>query len=209
MRTTLVGGLVFLVPLVVLAVVAGKALALARKVVEPLAAWLPVESVLGLRAPLLLAGGVIVIICFLAGFLARTVLARRVVRKLETAVLSSVPGYEFLKHMSESMLGLEREGAYPVVLVRFDDSSQIGFQIEVLEDGCVVVFVPGVPNANAGDVYVMNADRIVPLNVPSARMMKCLQRLGVGSAELLRGGRSRPGLAVDAVSVSGPGSDRP
>jgi uncharacterized membrane protein len=73
------------------------------------------------------------------------------------------------------------------VLARFDDASQIGFRIEVLETGLVVVFVPGAPNANAGDVYLMNPDRVSPVAVPPARALKCLKRLGAGSNALLRG----------------------
>jgi len=102
-------------------------------------------------------------------------------------VLSHIPGYEFLKRMGESTLGIEKEGAYPVVLARFDDASQIGFRIEVLENGLVVVFVPSVPNVNAGDMYLMTPDRVSPVEAPPARALKCLKRLGVGSNALLRG----------------------
>jgi uncharacterized membrane protein len=186
-RTTLVGGLLFLVPIVVLGIVLGKALGIARKIVEPLAAHLPVHSIIGLQTPLLLAVGGIVLLCFLAGFFARTLLARKIVNRLETAVLSNVPGYEFLKRMGESTLGVEKDGGYPVVLVRFDDAAQIGFQIEVLENGRVAVFVPGVPNANAGEVYIINSTRVSLLEVPAARALKCLKQLGVGTGALVRG----------------------
>jgi uncharacterized membrane protein len=187
LRTTLVGGLLFLVPIVMLGIVLGKALGIARKIVEPLAAHLHVESVIGFQTPLLLAVGGIVLLCFLAGFFARTVLARKIVNRLETAVLSNVPGYEFLKRMSESTLGVEKDGGYPVVLVRFDDAAQIGFRIEVLENGLVTVFVPAVPNANSGEVYLISSDRISLLEVPPARALKCLKQLGVGTGALLRG----------------------
>jgi len=186
LRTTLVGGILFLVPIVVLAIVLGKALALAHKVVAPLAAHIPVESVIGLRTPALLAIGVIVLFCFLAGVLARAAAAKALVGRLETAVLSNVPGYEFLKGMGESMLGVEKEGAYQVVLARFDDSWQIGFQIEALENGLVVVFLPGAPSPQSGAVYLMSSDRVTPVGVPPAATLKCLKRLGAGSKELLR-----------------------
>jgi uncharacterized membrane protein len=65
-RTTLVGGLLFLVPITVLGIVLGKALALGHKLVGPLAARIPVQSVIGLRTPALLAISLIVLLCFLA-----------------------------------------------------------------------------------------------------------------------------------------------
>jgi uncharacterized membrane protein len=187
LRTTLVGGLLFLVPIVVLVVVLGKALAVVHKVVDPLAEHLPVHSIIGLRTPMVLAMGVIVVFCFFAGFFARTVLAQRLVRRLESSVLSNVPGYQLLKGMGESMLGVEKQGAYPVMLVRFDDAWQIGFQVEALENGLVAVFIPDSPNPQSGSVRLLTADRITPANIPPATALKCLQRLGAGSKALLTG----------------------
>ena len=187
LRTTLVGGVLFLAPIVVLVIVLGKALALAHQVVDPLAEHIPVHSVIGVRTPMLLAIGVIVLFSFLAGFFARTAAAKRLVSRLETTVLSNVPGYEFLKGMSESMLGVEKQEAYPVVLARFDDSWQIGFRIEGPENGLVVVFIPGAPNPQSGSVYFMTPDRITPANLPLGATLKCLKRLGAGSHALLRG----------------------
>jgi uncharacterized membrane protein len=187
LRTTLVGGLLFLVPIVVLAMVVGKALVVMHKVVDPLAEHLPVHSIIGLRTPLLLALGAIIVFCFLAGFFARTVLAQRFVRRLESSVLSNVPGYQLLKGMGEGALGVAKEGAYPVVLVRFDDAWQIGFQIEAIENGLVAVFIPDAPNPQSGSVHLLTPDRITPANVPPATALKCLQRLGAGSKALLTG----------------------
>ncbi len=187
LRTTLVGGLLFLVPIIVLVIVLGKALALAHKFVGPLAAHIPVESVIGLRTPMLLAIGVIVLFCFLAGFFARTALAQKIVNRLETAVLSNVPGYEFLKGVGESLLGVEKRTGYQPVLVRIEDAWQIAFLVERLESGHVAVFVPGAPNAQSGSVYFMTQDRIKEVDIPVAGALKCLRRLGAGSDALLRG----------------------
>jgi len=187
LRTTLVGGLLFLVPIAVLAMVVGKALAVVYKVVEPLAEHLPFHSVIGLRTPVLLAVAILVGFCFLTGFFARTVLAQKLVRRLESSVLRNVPGYQLLKGMGESMLGVEKEGAYPVVLVRFDDAWQLGFQIETLENGLVAVFIPDAPNPQSGSVHLLTPDRVTPANIPPAAALKCLQRLGAGSRTLLGG----------------------
>ena len=90
-RTTIVGGVLFLVPLVVLGAIIGKALQIAHRVSDPLTARLFPEA----PPPLLLAAAVIVLVlfCFLAGLLAVTAPARRVVGWLESALLSKIPGY--------------------------------------------------------------------------------------------------------------------
>ena len=185
-QTTLVGGVLFLVPLVVLVIMLEKALVLAHKLVDPLVHHLPFESVLGLRTPVLLAVALLMLFCLLAGLFARTALARRIVETLEEAVLSKVPGYALLKSTGASMLGVEAAGAYPVVLARFDDAWQLGFEVEALENGLVAVFIPGTPDPQAGSVFFMERSRVVPANRPLGAAMKCLKHYGAGSKALLR-----------------------
>jgi uncharacterized membrane protein len=73
------------------------------------------------------------------------------------------------------------------VLARFDDSWQIGFRIEGLENGLVVVFLPGAPNPQSGAVYLMAPDRVTTVNLPPAATLKCLKRLGAGANALVHG----------------------
>ena len=179
------GGILFLLPIVLLAILIGKALAIAHKIVVPLAAHLPFDSVIGLRTPLLLAIALLVLFCFLAGAFARTVLAQKAVNWLEQAVLSNLPGYEFIKSVTRSLLGGESEAIYPVVLVRLEDAWQFGFLVERLSAGHVTVFVPGAPNPQSGSVYFLTEDRIKLVEVPPLSMLKSLKRYGLGANALL------------------------
>jgi uncharacterized membrane protein len=187
LRTTLVGGILFLVPIIVLFLFLDRGMVLALKVVEPLSEHLPVHSVIGLRTPVLLAAGVLVLFCFLAGFFARTGLAKKLVAWLESSVLSSVPGYQILKSVGESALGVEHEGVYPVVLVRMDDNWQLAFRVDVLEGGLVAVFVPNAPDPRTGSVYFVTPDRVTPTGISPGRAVKLIKRLGAGSKALIRG----------------------
>ena len=184
-RTSLVGGVLFLVPILVLVAILGKAFGIAHKIVMPLAAHLPVESVIGLETPRLLAVALLLLFCFLAGVFARTACARQIINWLETALLSNLPGYEFIKTMSENFLAAEKEHAYPVVLARIEDSWQLGFLIERLQGGLSAVFVPGTPSPQSGSVYFMTEDRFRLTDLPATPVLKCLKRYGLGSNALL------------------------
>jgi len=184
-RTSLVGGILFLLPIVIVAIIAGKALAIAGKIVGPLAAHLPVKSALGFDTPLLLAVGLLVLFCFLAGVLARIALARKGIVWLETTLLSNLPGYEFIKSVSGSLLGGETHHVYPVVLARLGDAWQLAFLIERLDGGHVAVFVPGSPSPQSGSLYFLTGDRIRILDVPAQAATKCLKRYGLGAHALL------------------------
>jgi len=78
----------------------------------------------------LLALVTLVLICFLAGLAARTPLAGKFVKSLETNVLGKIPAYTLLKSKAESVLRPEDIGGMRPVLGRFDDSWQLAFEIE-------------------------------------------------------------------------------
>jgi len=184
-RATLAGGILFLVPIIVVAIFVNKALNITDKAVAPVATHIPIDSLIGLRTPKILAVGFIVLFCFLTGIFAQTMLARRIANWLDTAVLSNLPGYEFFKGVGESVLGVKTHETQQVVLVRFDDNWQIGFLADRLDNGLLSVFVPDAPNPHSGAVYFVAADRITPTGIPPQAILKCLKRLGAGSNELL------------------------
>ncbi len=185
-KTTLIGGVLYLVPIIVLLAIIGKAHQIASKLVEPLAANFP-EGLFGFGAVRLLAISALVLFCFLAGFFARTNAAKRFGDWLESAVLANVPGYTIINSISESMVGAEQSYNYEAVLARIEEAWQVAFLIERIEGGHVAVFVPGAPNPASGSIYFMTEDRIKPLGLPLTNALKCVRRLGVGSNALLRG----------------------
>jgi uncharacterized membrane protein len=182
-RTTLVGGLLFLVPIVVLVAIGGKALGLVHKLSDPLAARFPVAAV---HTPVLLAGALLIVVCFVLGLVALSRPARLGVAWLETRILSKLPGYVFLKGAGESALGLETQAPYPLVLARIEEAWQFGFLIEQLEGGHLAVFVPDAPNPLSGSVFFMSPERVRRSDIPVAAALKCLRQLGAGSRALLR-----------------------
>lgn len=184
-RTTLAGGILFLLPAIVLVAIVGKALEIAHKIIAPLAELLPVPSLIGLDAPMLLAVGLVILFCFLAGVVARTTIAQRATNYVEAAALSHVPGYEFVKAISQSLLVPEKSPDYTVVLARFDDVWQLAFFVERLKNGHVAVFVPGSPSPQSGSVYFMTEDRVKTTDITFNAAMKCLKRYGKGAGALL------------------------
>ena len=185
MRTTVLGGLLFLFPIVFIVAILGKALEVTNKLSAPLAGLLPIDSVGGLAVVKLLALVILVLICFVAGLAARTALAGKFVTSLETNVLGKIPAYTLLKSKAESVLRPEDIGGIRPVLGRFDDSWQLAFEIERMAGGKVVVFLPGAPDPWSGSVCVMTEDRITPLDMTVKSAADIMKRLGKGSTGAL------------------------
>jgi uncharacterized membrane protein len=184
-KTALIGGLVFLIPIFVLVFIAGKVLAIAKRVAAPMAEALPFGPLLDLVVGNLIAITLVLVVCFLAGLIAKKAFAKRIMGTLENRLLSKLPPYTLIKNISKSMMGLEEAEGLRPVLAEFDDATQIAFEVEQTEEGQVVVFIPGSPNSWSGDVFIMERSRVKTLKVPLAEAKRCVSHVGKGAGRLL------------------------
>jgi uncharacterized membrane protein len=184
-KTTIIGGLLFLIPLVLVLVVIGKAYAVVNKIVAPIAAHLP----FGGKDPGLVAAwiaiGVLLLVAFLAGLVARTRFGQRVRRGIENVVLKKIPGYTLLKSMTDNPVDSADE-RMQVALANIDDAWLLAFIMEELEDGRLTVFVPSAPTPVAGSLYYLQEEQVRRLKDVAVRdAVACIMQLGVGSRKLL------------------------
>jgi uncharacterized membrane protein len=186
LKSTFVGGLFVLAPLVVLLILVGKAVDVVYSALRPLFEYLPFHSTTQIALAAVLGVASVIVLCFLAGLVARTALTRRLVRWIESMVLSNLPGYSLMKGVGASFVGADGSDGRQAVLVRLESSWTIGFAMDRLEDSRVVIFIPGAPNAFSGALHIMEANRIEPLNLSIRATIDCLNRLGVESAQQIR-----------------------
>jgi len=183
LKTTALGGLVFLVPLVIVAVIVGKALELTRGVFLFLESKLPMVTVSSFLVLNLLALFTLLVLCFAAGLCARSGPGRRLQAKLDASLAGIVPGYSFLKSLTQGLRANEENSeVFLPVLATFDDNSQIAFEVERSETGKVVLYLPGCPDPWSGSVIYMDAERVEPLGMTTNEALKNIRKLGRGSA---------------------------
>ncbi|MGL6223793.1 MAG: DUF502 domain-containing protein [Steroidobacteraceae bacterium] len=187
LKVTLVGGVMFLVPVVLLLVVLGKGLQFANKIAVPLAKLLPVSHLGGVAVTTLLAACVLMLVALLAGIAARTGPGRRVTNWFEESLLGGLPQYRMVKSMAEGLTQIESgEGLVPV-LMRGDEGWMLGYQVEVLPDDWRVVFLPASPTPMSGNVIYVEGARVQALSISMREAMVLVKRLGIGSAASLSG----------------------
>jgi uncharacterized membrane protein len=185
LRITVLGGVLFLAPIVVLAFILDKAFGFARRALKPVTAIIPDRFVSGVTAEAIMAVVLIAILCFLAGLFARTRPAQRIMAELESSVLSKVPAYEYLKQAGASVMGLGEMADHPVVFAQLGGAWRIGVQTGVVGSELVAIFVPNSPNPMSGSVFFVPGDRVRPASVPLAAAIGCLRRCGAGSEAFL------------------------
>ena len=97
LKTTVIGGLVFLVPVAVLILVLGKVFGVMVAIAEPMAHKIPIDSIGGIAIANVIAVMIILLICFAAGLVARTQPAQKFANSIENAVLQKIPGYSLIR----------------------------------------------------------------------------------------------------------------
>jgi len=185
LKTTILGGLIFLLPLALVAMVGEKLLHLLAKFVTPLAKALPFESALGIQTPYFLAIFILLIASFLAGLVGRTAIGSRAKSWLENVVLQLVPGYTLLSSLAEQA-GDPQTGAMSTALLGSSGRWEFCFIVERHPNGYFTVFRPGAPKPTSGAVFIVAPEQVREIDVPVADAMRCLMRDGGGSVDLLR-----------------------
>jgi uncharacterized membrane protein len=179
--STVVGGLLIVVPVYLAVLLLLKGMKSAASLVRPFAAllpeWIPAERFFSLLLVLAL--------CFLVGVAVRTQSGRAVRERLEVALFGRLPGYGLIKSLTQRLAGDSEESAWTPALIELEDALVPAFIIETLDDGRLTVFVPSVPTPLAGAVYVLSADRVHILDVPFTQAIRSISRWGSGSSDLV------------------------
>ena len=190
LKTTMVGGVLFLLPLAIVLMLLGYALRLASTVAQPISEQLQLQhwgGLGGVGIVTVLSALVLVLVSFAAGLAARTYSGERMTRWFEGSLLGRLPQYQMVKSMAEGLTRLENASGIKPALISIEGGWQIGYLLEPLENGWLSVFLPQAPTPMSGNVMYLPADRVRPLSITMVEAMTIIKRIGVGSSEALHG----------------------
>ncbi len=184
LKTTILGGLIFLVPMVALGLILGKAIGIMLVIAEPMANFIPLDAIGGVALANLIAAAIVLLLCFLAGLLARTTPARKLAESAESKILQKIPGYTLIKGITSNLHPEENAKMTPV-LVSLASTARIGLEVERVGDDEVAVYFPNSPNAWSGIVQIVPADQVKPLDKPMMSVIDHAEQLGRGTQDML------------------------
>lgn len=192
LRTTLLGGVLFVLPVWLAVLLLIKAVMQLRIFVKPVTTELPQD----LDHPRIVAVILIFLLCFLVGFLIRTAIGSQVRSALENAVLNKLPGYSLIRGFTGRLTDFEKSGSFQPALIEIEESLMPGFLIEEHEGNRCTVFVPSAPTPLAGSVYIITRNRVHLVDISMLSMMQCISKWGGGSSKLV--------AALDAKKIDLP-----
>ena len=170
----LIRGLLIIVPVYFAILLLLKGMKSVANLVRPFAQllpeWVPAEEFLSLL--LFLA------ICVAIGASVGTRVGQGARNWIEKTLFERIPGYALFRSLTHQMAGQSRGSAWKAALFESDEGLAPAFIIEEFEDGRYTVFVPSIPTPFAGAVYVLDRQRVHPLDVPFIDAVKVVSRWG-------------------------------
>ncbi len=182
--TTVIGGILFLVPVVFLIFILGEAIGFMMVIAEPMADLIPLDTIGGVALANLIAIFTVIVVCFIAGLIARNAMASGLVKNFESKLLMKIPGYTLIKGIKDGFEKGESRQFKPVALA-LGSAERVGLEIQKLSDGRSMVFIPGAPNVMSGITQVLPGDQITYLDAPITSIMELAEKYGYGVDELL------------------------
>ena len=186
-KTTVIGGLVIILPLAVIVFVAGDTVNSLIIATKPLTQDLPFGPFVNALIALLLVIAGIVGTCFAAGFLLSTLWGRAIKTWLEKNLFERIPMYTTLRGLTQKFAGIE-SADFPVVEADLynSDNRVLGVMVDTLPDERHVVYVPSSPMVTVGQVYIVPSARITKTDLSMSETIGCLSQMGIEAEKLYK-----------------------
>jgi uncharacterized membrane protein len=177
--TTIVGGAVFVVPLVVVIFFGSKLLNFLEGLLQPIKARTGDLALGGVAFTTILALLLILIACYLFGLLGRTKYGHGVLQWAQKGVAVVLPSFGMYNELLNEIGG---EGANAsVVLVPTDAGWTLAISFEAQGDGPRLVFIPGAPQWTEGSIALAPPENVRPTDLTVAELITLLRRCGRSS----------------------------
>jgi len=187
-KSTLVGGLLVLLPLTILAYALVWVFGLAHKAISPLTKIIMEKSTLQVIVADIVAVALLVAVCFAVGMVVRTRFGHWIYVLIESRLLKKTPGYSMIKETVSQFLDKNKQSPFSsVALARLfgNDTLVSVFVTDQHEDGSCTVFMPTGPNPTSGNIYHLKAENVFPVDVSVEDAMRSIISCGAGSSTLV------------------------
>jgi len=187
LKTTLIGGLVVILPVAILAFAAKWIFGLVSDGIRPLATVLEQHIkhhgfVVDIIAILL-----VLTICFLVGLAVKTRLGKWIYAGVDNKILKKAPGYSIIKETVLQFIGNKKSPFSSVALVKIfgNNTLMTAFVTDTHKDGTHTVFVPTGPNPTSGNIYHLEDKHVYSIDVSVEETMRSIISCGAGSQKLI------------------------
>lgn len=190
LKTTAIGGLVILLPLLLFELILVETVQLVVALAMPITDLIPTPWIEAANAPVLVAVFLIFLASFALGLVARSHTGRRFGAWIERTTIGRIPLYGVLKGLAARLIEIGEGGTFkPALLVSADGQREFAYLIEEHGDGNATIMVPRAPTPLSGSVRMVPMAQLEILNASLGDLTRVLSHWGVGAHDLI--GRAR------------------
>lgn len=185
-KTTALGGLLFLIPIVVVVAALGYLFQLSAVSYQLLKGVLPVDSATGVALIFALTICATLVACYFSGLIASRAVGRHFTNSIERQLIKVYPKYTIYKDLLAGAIGGDKHvPALRPVLVRNGSLIQLAFEADRLQSGQVVIFFPGAPDAWIGSIALVLPEQVQSIDLPFGQALGICERMGRDSSSVL------------------------
>lgn len=180
LKTTAIGGIFFLLPLIIVAFLISKGAQVILSLASFLDAFLPFHDWIGYSWLLTIAVFALLGICFVAGILAKRSIPKRLMANIEKYLIMAFPRYAIVKDQLAGNIGgrLFPSDLQPVLVQQDSEQQRIGLLVEESPLALCTVYLPGSPDPWAGHVVLLPRSRIQPIPTEFLTCLNAMEKLG-------------------------------
>lgn len=185
LKTAAGGGLMVLLPVLLLCLLLAEMLQLVVALATPIAGLLQEGGLEKAANPVLVALVLLAGTSFAIGLAMKSKAGRRFGQWIENTTLKRLPVYAALKRLTRGFAGTEAGETFMPALLEIDAGIQeIVYLVEESEDGLAAVLVPHAPTAFSGPVKIVDRKRLTLLDTNIGDLSRSLSHWGVGTVPL-------------------------
>ena len=186
--TTILGGLVVVLPLSLLGFLIRLLFNLIIGVIQPLSSLLGFSDHVNEWLINLLVLAIILVLFFIIGLAVRTEIGQRLFQNMEEQWLKPLPFYTIIRETVQQLFSKDKMPFSKVALVDPFGSGALmtGFVTAELPNGFFTVFVPTAPNPTNGFIFHLPPDKVTMVDAGTEDAMRSVISLGIGSGKLFQ-----------------------
>jgi len=178
------GIMLFLLPVMLLLFIFGKAIDIVQGIIHPIKNYLPDDTIMGVGLITLISILLILLLCYLAGILSEKKGVKKFVTAMEDNVLVFIPGYAMIKSRAGEAVG-HTDDEWKVVMVGEDDDWKLGIEVDKQPGGYCTIFFPEPPDAKSGEMKLIHESKLKPMDMPVSKLVGIIRKYGQGASALV------------------------
>lgn len=179
-KDTIIGGIFFLIPLFVIIAILKKVWDFFDNFGSNIANFLGIGFLESKVGGSILAGVLVLSICFLFGLLAKWTFAGNLRNRLENYLQRVFPFYDYYRSLIEQKLESENQDPRKSVFVKTAEGLKPGILIDERKNGDKVVFIPFSPKTTDGEVLIVKSENCEFLDYDEEKLNLILLKQGKG-----------------------------